>query len=260
MFIGREHERARVYEAILERRSLLLCGPADSGKSALLAEVLSHLAHHARQRCLVCSADGPPIAIWRQMVQELKRAEEAEVLGRVEREAGSQIHFERWLRKQTSLRLRGIIGRATRAREYSVFLDARSHISDGVYRLLQEWIWSGRTPVILLARGWSRKEIGKAAQLYWHEGLRLSLGALDRASAETLLQETIGRLQLADLADGQFREFVLERSAGLPGRLIRLCELAAGSAYHYHGHVKLSSLAVDFLLDQRDRERAIRHA
>ncbi len=260
MFIGREHERAKLSEAILQRRSVLVHGPAGSGKSALLEEVLSALTGNARQQCLVCAVEGPPIAIWRQLSRALSRAGDPEVLSRAERETSSKEDFERWLGKQTSLRLRGIIRRAAQAREYSIFLDARSRLPDGIYRLLQEWIWSGRTPVILLARGSTLKEIGKVAQLYWHSGLRLSLGALDQASAEALLQETIGRLHLTDFADAEFREFVLERSARLPGRLICLCELAAGGTYHYEGHVKLHSLAVDFLIDQRNRERAIRHA
>jgi hypothetical protein len=261
MLIGREHERAKLSEAISERRSLLVCGPADSGKSALLHEVLSFVVETIRRRCLVCTAEGTPNAIWLCLVQALGAAGDPEVLTRVENEAGSKQYFNRWAKAQTSLRLRGILRRAARAREYWIFFDTTAPLPDGTYRLLQEWVWSRRTPVILLARGSAQTELGKAAKLYWHSGLRLTLGPLDMVSAETLLEHTIARLRLTELADTEFRNFVLEQSARLPGSIVRLCELASDAAYHYEGHVKLHTLAVDFMLQQqRPSDRAARHA
>ena len=261
MLIGREHQRARLSEAISERRSLLICGPVDAGKSALLHEVLSCVAASIRERCIVCTAEDTPHAIWLCLVQALGAADDPEVLTRVENEAGSRQNLDRWAKAQTSLRLRGILRRAARAREYWVFLDTTAALPDGTYRLLQEWVWSRRTPVVLLARGSTSRELGKASQLYWHSGLRLTVGPLDVVSAETLLEHTVARLRLTELADADFRNFVLEQSARLPGRIVRLCELASDVAYHYEGHVKLHTLAVDFMLQQqRPAERAARHA
>jgi hypothetical protein len=261
MLIGRDHERAKLSEAISERRSLLISGPPDSGKSALLHDVLAGVDETIRRRCIVSAAESTPHAIWLRLVQAFGEADDPEVLTRVENEEGSRQHFDRWTKAQTSLRLRGILRRAARAREYWIFLDTAGPLPDGVYRLLQEWVWSRRTPVVLLARDSTQTELGKAAKLYWHSGLRLALGPLDLRSAEALLEHSMTRLHLANLADAAFRSFVLAQSARFPGAIVRLCELASDVAYHYEGHVKLHTLAVDFALQQRrPAERAARHA
>jgi hypothetical protein len=261
MLIGRERERAKLSEAIAERRSLLVSGPADSGKSALLQEVLAHISETIRGKCIVCTAEETPHAIWLRLVRALGEAGDPEVLTRVENEAGSRQHLDRWAKVQTSLRLRGILRRAARAREYWIFLETAAPLPDGIYRLLQEWVWSRRTPVILLARGSARAELGKAAALYWHSGLHLTLGPLELVSAEALLEHTIARFHLAEVADAEFRKFVLEQSGRFPGSIVRLCELASDVVYQYEGHVKLHTLAVDFVLQQRrPAERAARHA
>ena len=261
MLIGRERERARLREAIAERRSLLVYGPAGSGKSALLHDVLSSVGACLCRRCIVCAAEGAPSNIWLRLVTALAESGDSEVLTRAENDAASAEHFENWARAQTSLRLRGIIHRAARTRDYLIFLDAIAPLPDGVYRLLQEWVWSGRTPVILLGRGSTQDELGKASQLYWHEGLRLYLGPLERASAEAVLEDKIERFHLAKFADAEFRNFVLERSERLPGKIAQLCKLASNAAYHCGGHVKLHTLAVDFLLQQElQKDWAARHA
>ena len=261
MLIGRERERTRLYEAVSDRRSLLVSGPAGSGKSALLDEVLCSRAASIRGRLIFCSVEGPPNTIWQHLVLALGAADDPEVRILVESEAGSRAHLRRWIKAQTSLRLRGILRRAARSREYSIFLDAKAPLPDGVYRLLQEWVWSRRTPVVLLARGWTQRELGKTSKLYWHDGLRLTLGPLDPDSAETLLEQAIGRFQLAGFADDDFRSFVLEQSARYPGGIVRLCELASDAAYHCGGRLKLHTLAVDFMLQQRRAtERVALHA
>ncbi len=251
MLIGRQHELALLRAAIAERRSLLICGPAGAGKSALLQDALSYVEANLRQRCIVCEAEGTPIAIWQRLVRAFAAVHDSEVLKRVENEAGSCTRFESWLRDQTSLRLRGILRRAARAREYSIFLETSAPLPDGTYRLLQEWVWSARTPVILFGRGSTVQELGKAAQLYWHEGLRLDLGPLELASAKAVLVHSIAHFDLTELADAEFCDFVLEQSGRLPGSIAILCQLASNAAYQHDGHVKLHTLAVDFLLQQR---------
>lgn len=250
MLVGREREIARLYEAIKQRQSLLLYGSAGSGKSALLETVISRFAPTARQRFIVAGAAASPILIWRNIILALSRAHDPEVLCRVGEDAGSRKRGETWIAAQASLRLRGVLRHAVRSREYSIFLDAQTPLPDGVYRLLQEWIWSGRTPVVLLARGSTRPEIGRVAQLYWHDGLRLGLSSLDPASADTLLDQAIMRCNLARSANSEFREFALNRSSRLPGPLIRLCELASQPAYQHDGQIKLHSLSIGLMLEE----------
>jgi Cdc6-like AAA superfamily ATPase len=245
MFVGRAGETERLREAILARQSLLVYGPADSGKSALLQETLSSLPDSARRNCIICHSCESPRSMWQDLVRSLGKANAPQVLSRVKRESGSQASLEHWLDKQSSLRLRGILRRAMRDGSYCVFIDVPRILPTGAYRLLQEWVWSGRTPVFLLARGATEHELGRVAQLFWHEGLQLKLGPLQPEDAESLLENSITHFRLRRIADKEFRDFVLARYAGLPGKIVRLCELASHSAYQSGGHVKLHTLAID---------------
>ncbi len=251
MLIGRTHEVAKLREAILARRSLLVYGVAGAGKTALLDEALSGLASAVRDNCIVCDSCESPQAMWRHLIRSLAARNDPQVLSRVQRECAATDSLDRWLDKQSSLRLRGILRRAMRAGAYFVFLDATAPLPAGVYRLLQEWIWSGRTPVFLLARGSAEQDLGRVARLYWHSGLQLELGPLRPEHLKLLLEDCIARFHLKKLADEKFRDFILKQCAGLPGRVVRLCQLASQTTYQYEGRLKLHTLAVDFLLQNK---------
>jgi AAA ATPase-like protein len=251
MLIGRENESAKLRTAILRKESLLICGRPASGKSALLEEVIATLPESTRSRCLVTRVAASPREIWLDFIRALANAGDSCVLSRVETETGSHLRLQPWLKNQTSLRLRGILHRATRAGEYIVVLDPPTPLPEGVYRTLQMWVWSRRTPVFLTADGYDSQHIGRASRLFWHDDLRIFLGPLDFDSAKQLLDREIVRHDLASFADDNFREFVLAESSLLPGYIIRLCELAASPAYRFDGHLKLSTLLVDFLFHSR---------
>jgi energy-coupling factor transporter ATP-binding protein EcfA2 len=248
MLIGREFELNQIIDALRNRRSLLVCGPAGSGKSALLEAALASMPQETRRQCLVTSVEGTPHAIWQRLTNCLFEAREPEVIRRVTSEIPASGRFERWLAAQTSLRLRAILRRATWPGQYSFALDAARPVPDAVCRLLKEWIWSGRAPVILLGRGMTESELGRAAKLYWHDGMRLSLGPLEDSAAHALFRRCVARFDLADVADDEFLAFVLQQSGRLPGRILHLCRLAADPRYRFDGRIKTHTLAVDFRL------------
>ena len=246
MFTGRATEMSRFREAILARKSLLVYGPAGAGKTALLKETLSSLPTAVRTNCLVCGSCENPRSVWRNLICSLSEVADPAVLSRVERECGPSGSLARWLDKQSSLRLRGIVRRATRAKAYCVFLDSNAPLPAGVYRLLQEWVWSGSTPVFLLTRGSTEEEIGRVARLYWHGGLQLELSPMRQEDLMVIVDYSLKHFRLTELSDEEFRDFLLRKCAGLPGRIVQLCELASQSVYHYNGCLKLHTLAVDF--------------
>ena len=247
MLIGRDRECSRLRGAILAKQSLLLWGPPASGKSALLQEVLASLPGEIRRKCLICHAASPPHAVWVELIRALAHASDPLITSRLRAEVGSLEALDSWLCRQTSLRMRGLIHRATRAGDYFVFFDPPRPLSDGIYRMLQMWCWSGKTPVYLSARTCDVQGAGKCARLFWHDGLRLALDPLSRSAGETLLAECIERFELGEVADGAFREFALSRSALLPGAVERICALASLPQYRWHGRLKLHTLAVDCL-------------
>jgi hypothetical protein len=252
MLIGRKQELTRLHEAILARDSLLVHGQSGAGKTALLTEALSDLPRQLRCMCLVCAGQESPRAMWRSLIRGLAEVEDPQVMARLQRECAGAVTVDRWVNKQTSLRLRGILRRAMQGKAYWVFLDTTAPLPGGTYSLLQEWVWSRRTPVILLGRGPSEQELGKAARLFWHSGMRIELSPMLPADQHDVLESSIHRFDLSKVADDEFRDFILKCAAGLPGRIVRLCELASQNAYQWGGHVKLHTLAVDFLMEPPD--------
>jgi len=250
MLIGRETEFSRLRSAILARESLLLWGPPASGKSALMREVLASLPDEIRRSCLVCYSASPPHAVWAELLRALAHARDPLVSDRIRTETRSPLGLDAWLGQQTSLRMRGLLHRATRAGEYLVFFDPSHSLSDGIYRTLQLWCWSRKTPVYLSARGSDAQGAGKCSRLFWHDGLRLPLGPLSRAAAETLLALCMERFELGEVAGDEFREFALVKSGLLPGVVVRICALAALPQYRSHGRLKLHTLAADWLLER----------
>jgi hypothetical protein len=260
MLIGRRQELTRLRNAILARQSLLVHGRAGTGKTALLAEVLSSLPPRIRSMCLVCTAYENPRTMWRHLVRSLAEADDPQVMLRVQRECGGTISVDRWLRRQSSLRLRGILRHAMHGGAYRVFLDTTAPLPHGVYSLLQDWVWSKRTPVILFGRGSTERDVGKVGRLFWHSGMLLELLAMPTRDQEAVLEHSIARLNLSAMADDEFRDFILKCAAGLPGAIVRLCELASKSFYQWGGHIKLHTLAVDFLMLRADEARCLRQA
>jgi len=258
--IGRRDELARLREAILARQSLLVHGRSGAGKTALLTETLSGLPEHMRRKCLMCTGVENPRTLWRSLALSLAKAGDGQVMSRWERECAGTRCMDRWICEQTSLRLRGILRRALQESAYWVILDALARVPDGACPLLEEWIWSRRTPVILAGRGSTEQELGRAARLFWHRGMRMELLPLGDADRKALLEQAIHRFGLAEVADEDFRRFVLKSSQGLPGRIIRLCELACQNAYQWHGRIKLHTLAVDFLRQADSCPRSLRLA
>lgn len=258
MLIGRKRELAKLRKAILARQSLLVHGKSGAGKTALLTEALSGLPPRIRRLCLVCTACENPRAMWRHLIRSLAAADDPQVMLRTQRECLGTISVDRWLSKQSSLRLRGILRRAMQGRNYWVFLHTAAPLPDGAYSLLQDWVWSGHTPVILFGRGSTERDVGKVARLFWHPGMLLELLPLPAPDQQAVLEQSIARSDLSAIADGKFRDFILESAAGLPGAIVRLCELASQSVYQSGGHIKLHTLAVDFLMQHADGPPSLR--
>jgi len=260
MLVGREAEAKRLREAILARQSLLVYGPADSGKTSLLEATLASLPSFVRGGCIVCSGCDTPRSLWIQLARSFGEMRNTLVLLRVNRECGPTSSLDRWLRKQSSLRLRGILRQATHSQAYCVFFDTSSPLPDGVYRVLQEWVWSGHTPVYLLGRGATERELGRVARLFWHSGMRLELGPLERADLDILLEECIERFGLTDVVGEEFRNFVFELCGGLPGKIVRVCKMASESSYQLNGRLKLHTLAIDFLMQSHGGQPGVLRA
>jgi len=156
--------------------------------------------------------------------------------------------LSRWLHKQTSLRLRGILFTASAQGDYRFFVDHFPPPTHHMAHMMKEIMYRCKTPVYLAARDYSQREVGYAWSLYWHDGLRVHLGPLNQRAARELLEICIQGLGLDTLDLEDFREDILRLSGHLPGSIVRMCELAADSRYHYRDRIKTKLVHVDYLL------------
>jgi len=253
LWVGREEEVQALAEALRARRSCLVYGPAGAGKTALAARALRRFPAVTRDSIYlsgVCRGQD----LLRQVMTHLGETGNAVVARkRGDKEAASR-SVEGWVRRQTSLRLKGILLAAAKEQPCWILLDHFPPLSHALARLLKDIQWRADTPVYLLARGHKEQDVGAAWSLYWHDRLRLRLGPLGEVAARELLERCIRRFGLVSCEWQDFAEKVLERSGALPGAIVEMCRLAALPRYHYGRQIKAELVHTDYLLRHRRGE------
>jgi hypothetical protein len=246
VFLGRKNELSRLCEAIRKRESLLVWGASDSGKTVLVARALSELPERIAKRCICTRGVGSPHDILRGIAEGF--AADPLFRSRFLGETGYGASFSHWVREQTSLRLRGLLYRAAGAGEYWIFLEDLAPMTHMLTRIVKELMINQETPIYSIAPGWTYRELGHAGQLYWNDQQRLHVGALSLAAANELLEWAIQKFGLSKFDLDGFREDILEFSGLLPGAILRMCEAATDSHYHFDGRIKTKLLHVDYLM------------
>jgi AAA ATPase domain len=250
-FIGRRQELARLAEAIRRRESLLIWGPRDSGKTAMLTHAIASLPEKIARQCVRVCARGSLRNLLQDHVVQLYELGDPLVRAKFAAEArGPRSSVHSWARTQPSVRLRGLLYRAAREGRYCIFWDDVPVLGHAHLRVAKNLIWACKTPVSCLARGRGESEIGLGARLYWHDGLRLHLGPLPLPEAAQLLEQSIERWSLAALDLARFREEILGSSALLPGAIVRMTALAARPRYQSDGQIKTKLIRVDYLFEE----------
>lgn len=245
-FIGRMSELTRLQDAIRKRESMLIWGLPDSGKSELMLRAISQLPATIRKQCVCATGNGSPQEILRSITQGF--AEDALFRSKFRAETGDGASFAQWIKHQSSLRLRGLLYRAAGAGKYWIFLEDLAPMTHMTARIMKQLMLNQETPVYAIAGGWTYKELGHGAPLYWNDRQRLQVGALPSPAAKELLEWAIRRFGLARFDLDGFREDILQFSGLLPGAILRMCEAAADNRYQFEGRIKTKLLHVDYLM------------
>lgn len=245
---GRKAELRRIHTAIHHRESRLLHGPADSGKTSLLQAAIAGLNEPERRTCISWTGPATRRELASGLLRGLYSAGDPFVRGKILADGRVFDSVDRWLTRQSALRLRGILFSACERGAYRFFLDDFPPATHNMARLLKEIMYRCRTPIYLAARGYTQSDIGYAWSLYWNDGLRIHLGPLPERVARELLENCIHQFGLASLDLADFRVEILRLSGHWPGSIVKMCELAAGARYHYGNHIKTKLLHVDYLL------------
>jgi hypothetical protein len=246
--VGRKEELRRVHAAIHKRKSLLIWGPTDAGKTALIKKAVCELPDAERRKCVHWTGAASGRQLLSHFVGRLYELGDAFVRMKVHADGATEASLKRWLDKQTSARLRGILFTASTQGDYRFFIDHFPPATHNMARLMKEIMYRCKTPIYLAARDHSHSEIGYARSLYWNDGLRLHLGPLSERAASELLEACIRGFGLTSLDLAEFREDILRLSGHLPGSIVKMCELASHDRYHYGDQIKTKLVHVDYLM------------
>jgi hypothetical protein len=246
--VGRTDELRALRAAIQGRESKLVWGPKDAGKTALIKKAISELSETERRTCVSWEGAASRRQIVSHFVGRLFELGDPFIRGKVHADGASAVSLGRWLAKQTSLRLRGILFTASKRGEYRFFLDQISPPTHDMARLMKEIMFTCKTPIYLAARDYSQGEIGYAWSLYWNDALRIHVASLHERAAKELLEICIRMFRLDSVHLEGFRANILRVSGLMPGAIVKMCELAADSRYHYGDRIKFKLVHVDYLM------------
>lgn len=255
LFLGRRRELARLLAAMHERRSMLLFGPPDSGKSALVEQALTRQPAGITEKCFVLLANTSMDRLLRQHAIRLLTTEDPVVQDAYEANGARFRSTKSWVRRQTGGRLRSLIFEACERGRYWIFWENAARLGTSHFHFLREVIRMRSTPVYLLARGFGHEHLGKSEHLFWSEGLRLELGPLGTKEAKGLTKAAIAREGLDDLDLSDFRQQVIEASRNLPGAIVRMVSMASRPQYRYGNKVKTKLIHTDYLMGLAARMR-----
>jgi hypothetical protein len=229
----REQERQRIDQFLSGRKPFLLYGPAGVGKTLLLRSVLSQF-----RSVLYCEDSSTTNVVFRNLAIRLLRLKNAR--------ACKAFRDEDAIAGKSAVSLKGIVMDALRAGEYSIMLDHLKRPSYGFASAVREIAGWGSTPVSAVARSAHMEDTGFLQPLYGGRSQKCEIYNFDEATAGEFAREMIHRLGLSGANVGEFLEKVLEFSAGNPGAIVALIDMARYPKYRSQEHIKITPLYIDF--------------
>ena len=232
----REEERQRIDQFLAKRRPFLLYGPSGVGKTLLLRNVLPTFRF-----VLYCEDSSTTNVMFRSLALSLLR------LGSPR--AKKTFRDEDAIATKSAVSLKGIVMDALREGEYLVVLDHLRRPSYSFASAVREVMGWGSTPVSAVARSCHMEDTGFLQPLYGDRSQKCEIRNFDDATAGQFARERIKHSGLSGSNISEFLGKVLEFSAGNPGAIIALIDMATCPKYRSEEHIKISPLYIDFRMN-----------
>ena len=248
-FVGREAETRRLRQAILDRKSLIICGAPGVGKTTLISKVIEELPGGLAARCICLPGMKDLKDVLQRLIRALYESGDRGLRHELHAQGVSAVTFDAWLKGNSSSRLRGTLYRAVESGECRIFLDHLPSVTRAVERVIKELFWMRKTPVYLVPHGLTEEAVARLMHVfYWGEGERLVLGPLPMPAARRLLESCVASFGLSGLELRDFRDEVLTLSGRVPGAIVGMCSLAADARYQCGSSIKTKLVHIDYLM------------
>mgnify|MGYP001606746576 CR=1 FL=1 len=238
--VGLTTEYQRLMMSLNKRQPLLLVGPAGAGKTAVISAVLNDLPTSLGVISSHCSSNLHQLLI--HLARALIKRDHAAF--RLMAMPGNDP--DKWLAKQTSIRLKGLLWSALEVEPCPVVLDSVSNVGFPMYRFLQRLYFVRGMMFVAAAR--DQLALGALRRLFWDPRNTVHLRRLNDAEANQLFDLAVERFKIGYLDIGEFREKVIQSAKGNPGQIVEMCRLASNPAYITGTHIKFAPLRIDALM------------
>ncbi|HXU19858.1 MAG TPA: ATP-binding protein [Verrucomicrobiae bacterium] len=229
---GREAELTRLRTALAARRSFLFHGPRGAGKTLLMTSLVRE-----DSKLLYCSGARSLEACMRTIGRLLANNGNRMAAGKLDtRKAISAVS------------LNGILRAALAVSAYTIVLDHCGFTSQSFVSGLSEIVVPSATPIVAIARSPHMEELGYIRKLFPFRSDNVELTNFAPATANNFVACAIATAQLHATNLPDFRERLLNASAGNPGAILTMIQMARQPKYRSGEQILFSPLYVDFRL------------
>lgn len=248
-FFDRQHELRRVEEAFRKKESMIISGPADVGKTALIQNVMRNLPGSLACQCLYLAGFKDLRNLLHSLIKALHEANNTGLRRQLREEGISSMNFVTWLNTLPSAKLKGILYRAAQTGDYRVILDHVPLLTRAKAKVIKELFWMRDSPVYLIIRDDQESRITQTRRFFYlSERQSMALGPLPARSARELLGACIEKFHLSRFELEEFKEEVLALSGCVPGAIVKMCALASDPRYQNGSHIKTKLVHIDYLM------------
>ena len=235
---GRKRETQLLRERLGKRKSFLLHGYAGVGKTLLVQEVAKTVLG-----TLYCGQSESMQKIIHNLAHALLAAGDEQAAAQFGRNPGDKI-------KSLSMgSLKGMVVGILCQKSYSIVLDHVRRSSQVLARAMKEMSQRTKTPITVVARSAHMEDAGFFLKMFSDKSERVQLLNFDPATATQFVIELGARVALNPANLDEFVSQVVQLTAGNPGAIQSLVELARLPKYWSGDRIKITSLYLDHLMN-----------
>jgi energy-coupling factor transporter ATP-binding protein EcfA2 len=234
--LGLSREKRRIEDAVRRGESLLILGPAGSGKTALV-------------KSIAASVPGAVYVEYRRVLHDMLASLATALIESRHPRFTALVRNgnspAKWANEQTSVHLRGVLWSGLETGPCLVILDSIERSSFQAYRFFQRVYYGRGMRMIAVAR--DPVGLGELRRLFWDPRQMVQMMPLAETEASVLFELAADQFGLREFDLDDFRPRVLDNAKGNPGQIVEMCRMAREPQYRSGKHILFAPLRIDLM-------------